>query len=298
MASTSTAFTESIAEDIKKYEGVRVLLKAGLLESLLVKKTSCDNLHPNPEDEFSIPAIGPSYRIISDYEKDIRDCMNKGMDPFSNWEDPLYVQKMYPEGYMLLNGHHRWAAAKRIGLKKVPVKIVSLTEEKDVKEMLEGSSNEKRITLDLDELVFCNGPEDEAEQALLFPFNMIYKERIRLGIPALCSFFTKKGYDIWVYTSKFYSLSYLKALFRKYHINPVGIIVGTSRAKRLSSSTKRNIEKLIADKYKETINLYPDMVLVIHSRLYDFDQYELDNSDGKWSLKVMELFKDKDETVE
>ncbi|MBP3241914.1 MAG: ParB N-terminal domain-containing protein [Oribacterium sp.] len=35
------------------------------------------------------------------------------------WGDPIIVEKMYPDGYMILNGHHRWAAATRLGLKKV-----------------------------------------------------------------------------------------------------------------------------------------------------------------------------------
>ena len=31
------------------------------------------------------------------------------------WEEPLIVEKVHPEGYMLLNGHHRWAAALKTG---------------------------------------------------------------------------------------------------------------------------------------------------------------------------------------
>ena len=43
--------------------------------------------------------------------------------------EPIPVEKMYPEGYMILNGHHRWAAALRLGQPEIPVKIVNLTHE-------------------------------------------------------------------------------------------------------------------------------------------------------------------------
>ena len=37
--------------------------------------------------------------------------------------DPIIVQKLNDGGYEIVNGHHRWAAAKKTGLKKVPVRI-------------------------------------------------------------------------------------------------------------------------------------------------------------------------------
>ena len=37
--------------------------------------------------------------------------------------DPIIVQKLNAGGYEIVNGHHRWAAAKKTGLKKVPVRI-------------------------------------------------------------------------------------------------------------------------------------------------------------------------------
>lgn len=90
-----------------------------LILCLLTHKASCNKLHPNPTDEFCMPKIGPSYRIISGYEKKFREAINNGESPEKGWGDPIIVEKMYPDGYMILNGHHRWAAATRLGLKKV-----------------------------------------------------------------------------------------------------------------------------------------------------------------------------------
>ena len=56
---------EFIYEEVKKYEGISVPVKAGFLERLLVQSVSCNKLHPNPDDEFCIPSVGPSFSIVS-----------------------------------------------------------------------------------------------------------------------------------------------------------------------------------------------------------------------------------------
>jgi len=79
---------------------------------MLVRRVKCSKLHPNLEDEFCDPNIGPSHRIISEYEKQYMDGDQRAGDYFHFCSEPVVVQKMYPDGYMILNGHHRWAAAK------------------------------------------------------------------------------------------------------------------------------------------------------------------------------------------
>ena len=66
MTVQSSGFQEYLAEEIKKYGGVMIPVKAGLMERLLVKEAEIKKLHPNPDDEFCMPGIGPNDRIISD----------------------------------------------------------------------------------------------------------------------------------------------------------------------------------------------------------------------------------------
>ena len=89
-----TEFDKFIAEEIKKYEGHAFPVKSGLLTRLMVKKADCTKLHPNPDDEFSFPDVGPSYRIIGEYEQKIRNAEKHGQPPV---EEPLIVEKMYPD---------------------------------------------------------------------------------------------------------------------------------------------------------------------------------------------------------
>lgn len=107
-----TDFDKYIAERIKENQGVLVPVKASLFELMFVKKTDPKKLHPNPGDEFCDPAIGPNYKIISEYVEKI--TRRSAADP-EPWKEPLIVEKVHPEGYMLLNGHHRWAAALKTG---------------------------------------------------------------------------------------------------------------------------------------------------------------------------------------
>ena len=61
-----------IRDDLAKYDGVRRPVKASKFEQVFKRSTSPWNLHPNPEDEFCDPEIGPSYSIVSRYEGEYR----------------------------------------------------------------------------------------------------------------------------------------------------------------------------------------------------------------------------------
>ena len=60
-------FESFLADEVSKVKGVYYPLKAGFLRMAFVRSVSCSKLHPNPNDEFCDPEIGPSFRIISDY---------------------------------------------------------------------------------------------------------------------------------------------------------------------------------------------------------------------------------------
>ena len=286
MTAVKTEFTEFIANDIKKYEGVRLPLKSGLLRRAFVRWTKCTNMHPNPDDEFCFPDIGPNYSIISNYENQMRNDIMHGNSPWEKMEDRIMVERMYPEGYMIINGHHRWAAALRVGLKKAPIKILNLVHEEDIVNIIERSENNKRVTIDLNELVFVNIAECPAEKKLPFPANRRYRERIRLGFPALCHFLQSHGYDIWVFTSDFCSVDYIEGLLGRYHVKPDGIITASGRLEKTSEARKNHIRDLMKKKYAKTLNLYNDMIIAIDGQTGDFDQIQLDCQASDWSKAV------------
>ena len=287
MAATRTELDDYVSAQIKKYKGVYMPLKAGMLERMFFKKMSCERLHPNPADEFCFPEIGPSYRIIGEYEEKIRRAQQYELDVF---EEPIMVEKMSPDGYLILNGHHRWAAALRCGVGKIPVKIVNLTQDTDIEKIIKNSKHDKRLTLDLDEVVFGNLDESLLMKPLPFPRKLFYKERIRTGIPTILHFLAKQGYDIWLYTASYYSYDYLKHLFRLYGVHADGVITGTKRKVEATAENKAKIDtikNMFRDNYGETLTIDNKGIIRFFTSGREFEQYDLECSPADWSHEVM-----------
>ena len=283
-----TEFQVFLDQEVNKVKGIYYPVKAGFLRRVFVKTAPINQLHPNPGDEFCFPDIGPNYEIISRYEKDFRKLC-EGMDLIdSGAKEPLMVEKTKPDGYMILNGHHRWAGARRVGVKKMKIKIVDLTTEKDIRKMLEKATSNKRVTLDLDEVVFRPGTDPCLEDALRFPLNRIYKERVRLGIPALFHELNAKGYDIWVYSAQYYSLDYLVYFFKHYHVKVTGIVTGTAKKTAGAALEKKATEKLLEARYKTTLHIDNEMVLRTHQDSKEFEEYKLGGSAENWSREVID----------
>ena len=279
-----------LAEEVGKVKGVYIPVKASLITRLLVKKTKCRNLHPNPEDEFSMPEIGPNYQIISKYEDQYRHALKAGA--YKYLEEPVIVEKLQPDGYLILNGHHRWAAALQLGYSRIPIRVVNPSHEEDIVSIIQNSKHNRRATLDLDEVVF-RGPEDaDAEKALPLPLNRIYKQRLRLGIPALFRYLSMNGYDIWVYTAQYYSMDYIKRLFMRYHVHVDGIITGIKSKSYDHSESARRVKELIENKYPCTIHIDRNSVLRVSGVSGEFDERSLECSPGEWSQAVMTAVKE------
>lgn len=275
-------FEVHLVNEIEKYKGLAFPVKCGTLHRILFASANIMKLHPNPDDEFSKPEVGPSYRIVSDYETQLR------YHPEIKFE-PIIVEKMHPDGYLIINGHHRWAAFYRLGYKRVPIEIVNMAHEDDIIKMIETATNDKRVTLDLDEVVFCKSDDEPSEAKPGFPFGHFFKERIRLGIPALFHYLSNNGYDIWVYSSKFYSIDYIRNYMKRYHVNVTGIVTGTEKKNNRSESAQKNIDKMIAGKYKYTLNVDDDMVLLINNETKEFVEHEINKEKGNWSQGVINI---------
>lgn len=272
-------FKKFIQDEVDRQKGVCHPIKAGLAERLLVRKLSCQKLHPNPEDEFCFPDIGPNMGIISSYVKQFIQNIERELPLM---DEPIVVQKILPDGYMVLNGHHRWAAAMRLGIKTLPVSIVNAAHAEDIKRMLEATGNDRRVTMDLDEVVFRPSGDTDVERSFSFIRFGIYKSRLRLGIPALFSYLSSCGYDIWVYSSNYYSIDDVQKYFRKYSVNVDGVITGKNIGRA---------DKMILGKYKETVHIDNDLILITYGQSKDYNEIPLDLSGRDWSRGVMDAIK-------
>lgn len=279
-------FMEFVLNDIEHQKGIAIPVHASLFERLIIRKTYCKNIHPNPEDEFSIESVGPSFRIIGEYESEFRDALRMERRPIT---EALTVEKLRPDGYLLLNGHHRWAAAMRCGIKRAPIRIINCATESDIKTILENSLHDKRVTLDLDEVVFRPADNGYLEKkAFTFPMSLRFKKRLRLGIPALFYYLVKHGYDIWVYAADFYSIDDIRKFFRAYSVHVDGIITGMGKQEQNKSESAVRMKELINNKYKMTLHIDNETILETHSKSKEFKEYEILSSEEEWSKRVIE----------
>ena len=122
MAFKNTAVSKMIREDLEKTQGGYEIVQASLLERMGVKKVSLSELHVNPNDEFSDPEIGPNDSIVNNYSSIARRDASLGLPVY---EEPIVVCKIRSGGFMMLNGHHRWAGAILAHIAKVRIQITN-----------------------------------------------------------------------------------------------------------------------------------------------------------------------------
>ena len=67
-----------------------------------------------------------------------------------------------------------------------------------------------RISFDLDEVLFVSPKTHKTEPPLRYPLNRIYKERLRLGTAKLIPELRAMGYEVWVYTTSYRSVRYIR----------------------------------------------------------------------------------------
>ena len=157
----------------------------------------------------------------------------------------------------------------------------------DIRRILAASEHTRRATLDLDEVVFCK-PGEAAERQPAFPWNLIYKQPMRLGFPALTQFLQRRGYDVWVYSTEYHSQDEVEQYLRHHQVRVTGIVTGAAR--KVSRGIRKEMEALISGHYPETVHIDGQSVVRTRSGEKAFEEYALSGDAESWSREVMEAF--------
>lgn len=148
-------------------------------------------------------------------------------------------------------------------------------------------SEKMRISFDLDEVLFVSPKTHKTEKALPFPFNKIYKERLRLGTPELINELQKLGYEVWVYTSSFRSEKYIKSLFRLYHVKFDGIVNAQRHNREVQGSNKNILPQKMPSKYRISLHIDDESIVCSLGRQYGYNTYQLEAQDDDWKEKIL-----------
>lgn len=150
------------------------------------------------------------------------------------------------------------------------------------------NANPMRVSFDLDEVLFVSPQTHKTEPALSFPWNRIYKERLRLGTPRLIQRLQSEGFEVWVYTSSFRSERYIRGLFKHYHVRFHSIVNGDRHLREVQGDKKETLPQKVPSKYRISLHIDDESVICTCGKAYGFNVYQLDAQDDDWEEKIMQ----------
>ena len=144
-----------------------------------------------------------------------------------------------------------------------------------------------RVSFDLDEVLFVSPKTHKTEPSLPFPLRSFFRERLRLGTPALIHTLQGMGYEVWVYTSSFRSEAYIRRLFRCYGVKFDGIVNGERHLREVQRDRKERLPQKVPSHYRISLHVDDESVIVTSGRQMGFNVYQLDAQDDNWKEKVI-----------
>ena len=149
-------------------------------------------------------------------------------------------------------------------------------------------NNNMRVSFDLDEVLFVSPMTHKTEPSLGFPFNKIYKERLRLGTAELIPALQKQGLEVWVYTSSFRSEKYIKGLFRHYGVRFDGIVNGERHQREVQGNRKDRLPSKLPNRYRISLHIDDEEIIYTCGKEYGFNVFQLNAQDDDWKEKILE----------
>jgi len=270
----SADYQKWVLDDIRSYRDIVRPVKSSVITRLFVKKLPVNMLHPNPEDEFCDPKIGPNEGIVSNYIATFARATKRGQKPEMG---KLIVEKMSTGGYMLLNGHHRWMPAVKMHLASMPVSIVNTSVEEEIIAKLNQSEKIWCVSFDLDEVLLTDCGSDLAERKLPIPYRFIFKKTLRKKAAALIGELQRLGFDVWVYSGSAISEEEINRLMSLHGVKVNGI-VSFVKGKKTSNVLKQEFRK----KYALSVHIDNESVVWVNTSTHDYDSIAID-SGANWA---------------
>ncbi|MBO4915544.1 MAG: HAD family hydrolase [Oscillospiraceae bacterium] len=144
-----------------------------------------------------------------------------------------------------------------------------------------------RVSFDLDEVLFVSPQTHKTEPPLVFPFNLVFKERLRLGTPELINGLQKLGYEVWIYTSSFRTEKYIKWLFRLYGVCFDGIVNAQRHMNEVQRNIRETLPQKLPNRYRISLHIDDEEIVCSLGRQYGYRTYRLDAQDDDWKEKII-----------
>lgn len=148
------------------------------------------------------------------------------------------------------------------------------------------------VSFDLDDTLFVSEKKFKVEKSLLFPFRLIYKERLRLGAVELMKYIKEQGISLWIYTTSYRSERYIRNYFRCYGVKIDNIVNGERHAKEVQRDRKEGMPSKYPSRYRIDLHIDDDISVAQNRKIYGFSVFLVNEPDDDWAEKIkMEISK-------
>ena len=144
-----------------------------------------------------------------------------------------------------------------------------------------------RISFDLDDVLFVPTDRYETEAAPRFPFNRLFPERLRKGTPELIRTLQERGHEVWIYTSSFRTVRYLRRLFRLYGIRFDGIVNGERHAKEVQRDRRERLPLKLPSFYRIALHIDDEKSVQDNALRYGYRVLHVLEPDEHWVERVL-----------
>lgn len=145
-----------------------------------------------------------------------------------------------------------------------------------------------RISFDLDEVLFVSPDTHKVEPPLIHPFNKMYKERLRLGTVDLIHKLQSQNIEVWVYTSSFRPVNYIKGLFWHYRVRIDNVVNGTRHMNEIQSKKPYPVPNKLPCHYRIALHIDDEIGIKESGRVHGFKVMLVDEPDDQWAEKILE----------
>ena len=143
-----------------------------------------------------------------------------------------------------------------------------------------------KISFDLDDTLFVSPDNFKTERELRFPWNKIYKERLRLGTIELFQYIREQGIELWIYTTSFRSEGYIRGLFKHYGLKIDSVVNGERHAKEVQGSKGEAMPSKFPARYRIDLHIDDDISVAQNGRTYGFKVHIVGAQDDEWVEKI------------
>ena len=142
-----------------------------------------------------------------------------------------------------------------------------------------------KISFDLDETLFVNPAEVPTEPDLKFPYNKIYKDKLRKGAVELLKWINNFDTELWIYTTSNRTDRYIRGVFKHYGIR-IDSIVNAVRHEKEVARGRANFPSKYPSVYRIDLHVDDEKSVYENGIAYGFRVYHITSDDTDWADNI------------